>query len=106
MEISNLVGLYVVLDGPSHEHYRTGQVVALAGDCALIQFDQLDPRYPTFPMELFHLDELCESCDHGAKLVSFFKTREAMFAWLSWLAEPVEKKVAGQTGKVVPIKPH
>jgi hypothetical protein len=27
---SNLVGLFLVLDSPDHEHYRTGQIVAAA----------------------------------------------------------------------------
>jgi hypothetical protein len=57
--LSNLVDLFLVLS-PDHEHYRTGQIVALVGDCFLIQFDPAKDITddPPPPMELYTAEEL------------------------------------------------
>jgi len=105
---SDLVGMFLILNSPDHEHYRTGHIAAAVGNCYLIQFDKLEEseKYPLPPMELYTLEELigmCENC--GEKLANLFKTRADMMRWIAWLNEP--EKPAGQSGKVVHLKkPH
>ena len=105
--LSNLVGLFLVLS-PDHEHYRTGQIVALVGDCFLIQFDPAKDTTddPPPPMELYTAEELSESCENcGQKLANLFKSRADMERWIAWVNEP-EKP--GGDGTVVHFKrkPH
>jgi hypothetical protein len=104
---SNLVGLFLVLS-PDHEHYRTGQIVAVVGNCFLIQFDQAKntPDDPPPPLELYTAEELSESCENcGQKLANLFKSRAEMERWIVWLETP--EKPEGQASKVVHLKkPH
>jgi hypothetical protein len=104
---SNLVGLFLVLESPDHEHFRTGQIVAAAGDCYLIQFDKVEKTddHP-LPMELYTPEELSETCENcGQKLANLFKSRADMERWIAWLQTP--EKPPGQSGKVVHLKkPH
>ena len=39
---SDLVGMFLVLDSPDHEHYRTGYIAAAVGDCYLLQFEKVE----------------------------------------------------------------
>jgi len=74
--MTNLVGMFLVLDTTDHEYYRTGQIVAAVGNCYLIQFDKLDADQPSPPMELVTLEELsgrCQNCEQN--LANLFKTR-------------------------------
>ena len=102
----HLAGMFLVLENPEHEHYRTGQIVAVIGNCCLIQFDKTDADEPLLPMELHTLEELTKVCENcGQKLANLFATRADMEQWIAWLNEP--EKPAGQTGKVVHLKkPH
>jgi hypothetical protein len=102
---SDLVGLFLVLDSPDHEHFRTGQIVAAAGDCYLIQFDKVTNAddYPV-PMELYTPAELSESCNHcGQKRANLFKSRADMERWIAWVETP-EKPEGASAGKVVHLK--
>ena len=102
----HLAGMFLVLENPDHEHYRTGQIVAVIGNCCLIQFDKTDAKEPLLPMELHTLEELTKVCENcGQKLANLFAARADMEQWIAWLNEP--EKPAGQTGKVVHLKkPH
>ena len=104
--MTNLVGMFLVLDTTDHEYYRTGQIVAAVGNCYLIQFDKLDADQPSPPLEFVTLEELsgrCQNCEQ--KLANLFKTRADMESWIAWLNKP--EKSAGQSGKVVHLKnPH
>jgi hypothetical protein len=101
-----LVGMFLVLDSVDHEHYRTGEIVAAAANCFLIQFDKVEADQPSPPMELVTVEELsatCQSC--GQKRANLFRTRADMEKWVAWLETP--EKPAGQGGKVVHLKkPH
>ncbi len=103
---ADFAGMFLVLDNTDHQHYRTGQIVAVVGNCYLIQFDKLDEKDPLPPMELYTLEELsrvCENC--GQKLANLFATRADLEQWIAWLNEP--EKPTGQSGKVVHLKkPH
>jgi len=103
---SDLVGLFLILDSPDHEHYRTGAIVADVGDCFLVQFDNIETGTPLPPMELYTPEELSGTCERcGQKSASLFKTRAEMERWIAWANEP--EKPEGQTGKVVHLKkPH
>jgi hypothetical protein len=99
-----LVGLFLVLDSPDHETYKTGEIVAAVGDCYLIQFDKVTKAddYPV-PMELYTPAELSESCKNcGQKRASLFKSRADMERWVTWVETP--EKPEGQAGKVVHLK--
>jgi hypothetical protein len=103
---SNLVGLFLVLS-PDHEHYRTGQIVAVVGDCFLVQFDSAKNTAddPPPPMELYTAEELSESCeDCGQKVANLFKSRADMERWIAWIDEP--EKPEGPAKVVHLKKPH
>ena len=104
---SNFVGLFLVLS-PDHEHYRAGQIVAVVGNCFLIQFDQAKNTAddPPPPLELYTAEELSESCENcGQKLANLFKSCADMERWIAWLETP--EKPEEQAGRVVPLKkPH
>jgi len=103
----NLVGLFLVLDSPDHAAYRTGQIVAAAGDCYLIQFDKTEKADDCpLPMELYTPEELSKSCENcGQKLANLFNSRADMERWLASFETP--ERPEGQGGKVVHLKkPH
>ena len=41
---ADFAGMFLVLDNTDHQHYRTGQIVAVVGNCYLIQFDKSDEK--------------------------------------------------------------
>ena len=61
---ADFAGMFLVLDNTDHQHYRTGQIVAVVGNCYLIQFDKLDEKDPLPPMELYTLEELSRICQN------------------------------------------
>ncbi len=104
---SNVIGLFLVLQSLDHDNYRTGQIVAAAGDCYLIQFDNVKKTGDhSLPMELYTPEELSKTCENcGQKLANLFKSRADIERWISWLE--TREKPEGQTGKVVHLKrPH
>jgi hypothetical protein len=103
---TSLVGLWLVLDSPDHQSFRIGRIVTAVGDSFLIQLETLEANHPgVSPMELATAEELSAVCPSGIKLVSLFKTRDDMTAWIDWVTTP--EKPARQTGsKIVQIKPH
>jgi hypothetical protein len=105
MTPTNLVGMFLVLDDPGHEYYRTGEIVAAVGDCYLIQFDRMRAALPP-PLELHTLEQLSGTCpDCDQKLASLFRTRAEMAEWIERVNAP--EAPAEPLGKIINIKkPH
>jgi hypothetical protein len=113
LDKDTIVGMFLILhdlhnaDDHDHESFRTGEIVAAAGNCYLIQFDRLALDLPPPPAELYTLEELCAvNCENcGQKRASLFKRRADMEQRVAWLIEP--EKPEGQSDKVVHLKkPH
>jgi hypothetical protein len=108
MKHPTIVGMFLVLDSPDHEHYRTGQIIAAAGSCYLVKFDRVEVTAdgpPSLPLELYTAEELSESCkDCGQKRANLFQSRTDMERWITWVETP--EKPPGD-GTVVHLKkPH
>jgi hypothetical protein len=101
--VSDLVGLFLVLDSVDHEHYRTGEIIAAVDSSFLVEFDKIEAGQPPPPMELVTLEELTSACqDCGAKRGNLFRSRTDMEQWLAYMNAP--KKPTGKAGKVVHLR--
>jgi hypothetical protein len=103
--MTDIVGMFLVLDDPGHEYYRTGEIIAAVGNAYLIQFDKMRAALLP-PLELHTLEQLSGTCpDCDQKLASLFRTRAEMAEWIERVNAP--EAPAEPLGKIVNLKkPH
>ena len=104
--MTNLVGMFLVLYSIDHAYLNTGEIVGVAGNSYIIQFDKLDAAHPPRPLEVHTAEELSDICQCcGLKVANMFKTRAEMDSWLDWMNRP--QTPPEPRGKIVQLKkPH
>jgi len=83
---------YVFVD--DLDSYRTGKILETVGECYfLVQFDDMSGLSANLPAEMIHISEMVSVLPDGSRTYGFFKSRDDMNAWISYLDSPRKPSV-------------
>jgi hypothetical protein len=92
---SGIVGSFVLVNDKDHETYRTAEIIKqVSPGHYFVQFDNISGGDMPMPIELVgeaEMASLCENC--GARLWSFFPSRERLQKYIDWMETPPEPKM-------------
>ena len=92
---SDIVGSFVLVNDKDHETYRTAEITKqVSPGYYFVQFDNISGGDMPMPIELVgeaEMASLCENC--GARLWSFFPSREGLQKYIDWMETPPEPKM-------------